>query len=453
MKKLKILSSLFVAYLLLFCFSFKEKNSFLPGEESDAYFGDSHTQINKNDTVTIPLAGNAFVTVKPEGAGEVIGKTGLADWSNSNSVISTYVKTNAGRVALWIKVKVAPSDNKSVVEVSVNGTTKSVTMEGTAFQNYYVGEFNFTNGYNKIDLKGVSNKKDFFGDVSHIVIAGDAVANALYASKPDFYYWARRGPSCHITYTIPTTSNVTYYYSEIVVPAGEDKIGSYFMANGFAEGYFGIQVNAATERRVLFSVWSPYNTDDPTSIPEDQKIKLNRKGADVKTGEFGNEGSGGQSYFVYNWKAGNTYQFLLKGQPDGQGKTDYTAWFYAPEAGQWKLIASFKRPKTNTYLNRFHSFLENFIPDNGYMSRTATYKNQWVYDVTNTWHKVEQAKFTVDATFKANQRVDATGGINSDGYFLRNGGFFSDNNSASPGQIFSYNNTQGAPDIDFNALP
>ena len=30
------------------------------------------------------------------------------------------------------------------------------------------------------------------------------------------------------------------------------------MANGFGEGYFGIQVNGPNERRVLFSVWSPF---------------------------------------------------------------------------------------------------------------------------------------------------------------------------------------------------
>ena len=72
------------------------------------------------------------------------------------------------------------------------------------------------------------------------------------------------------------------------------------------EGYFGIQVNSATERRILFSVWSPFSTDNPKEIPDDKKIKLLRKGKDVHTGEFGNEGSGGQSYLRYQWKTGTT---------------------------------------------------------------------------------------------------------------------------------------------------
>ena len=60
------------------------------------------------------------------------------------------------------------------------------------------------------------------------------------------------------------------------------------MANGFGEGYYGIQVNSDTERRILFSIWSPFKTDDPNSIPDDQKIKLLKKGKGVTSGEFGN---------------------------------------------------------------------------------------------------------------------------------------------------------------------
>ena len=79
---------------------------------------------------------------------------------------------------------------------------------------------------------------------------------------------------------------------------------SYYMVAGFGEGYFGMQYNSPTERRVLFSVWSPFDTQDPKLIADAQKIKLLRKGKDVHIGEFGNEGSGGQSYLLYPWKAG-----------------------------------------------------------------------------------------------------------------------------------------------------
>ena len=32
-------------------------------------------------------------------------------------------------------------------------------------------------------------------------------------------------------------------------------------------------------------------------------------------GEFGNEGSGGQSYLVYPWTSGKTYRFLIRASP------------------------------------------------------------------------------------------------------------------------------------------
>ncbi len=76
------------------------------------------------------------------------------------------------------------------------------------------------------------------------------------------------------------------------------------MMNGFSEGYMGIQQTTSGEHKVLFSVWSPYTTDDPEDIPEEKRVKVLRKGANVTIGEFGNEGSGGQ-------KAG----CIITGQP------------------------------------------------------------------------------------------------------------------------------------------
>jgi len=39
---------------------------------------------------------------------------------------------------------------------------------------------------------------------------------------------------------------------------------------------FGFQVNGPMKEN-LFSVWSPFKTDNPKEIPEDFKIKLLRK--------------------------------------------------------------------------------------------------------------------------------------------------------------------------------
>ncbi|WP_099367034.1 DUF3472 domain-containing protein [Sphingobacterium sp. 1.A.4] len=402
----------------------------------------------------IPLAGNSFVTSPASGYAENIhNPNGLKNWNSANSIISTYVRfKTAGKIVLSLNARTLNSGESSEAEISINNKKVKINLTESTLKEIMVGEFDVPAGYVKIDLQGTKKSGSNFGEVSEMTISGSATAAGLvYSNKASFYYWARRGPSCHLQYTIPTTESVSYFYSEVMVPTGEDAQGSYFMANGFAEGYFGFQVNSPTKRRILFSVWSPYNTDNPNDIPADQRITLNKKGSDVYTGEFGNEGSGGQSYLKYNWKAGTTYRFLLKGEPDGTGKTDYTAWFYTPETEKWNLIASFKRPKTNTYLRSFHSFLENFNPSYGHQGRQAHYQNQWVRTTAGTWLKVSEATFTVDDTYNNQQRVDAMGGTNANGFFLRNCGFFND--YVAPGKKFSYMNQKTAPSIDFTKLP
>jgi len=282
-------------------------------------------------------------------------------------------------------------------------------------------------------------------------LGGEASVGEVYYVNEEFY-WGRRGPSVHLSYKVPEeAADIEYFYNEITVPEGEDIVGSYYMANGFGEGYFGIQVNSDSERRVLFSVWSPFHTDDPSSIPDDEKIILLRKGDEVNSGEFGNEGSGGQSYWKYNWITGNTYQFLLKGKPQADGYTQYTAWFKGPEFQKWQVIASFKRPKTQTWLTRQHSFLENFHAETGAIGRKALYNNQWVRDTNGQWFEITNAKFTADATARKESRMDYAGGVENGVFYMRNCGFFNETT-----QIDSYHKRTALgkePSIDFDNLP
>jgi hypothetical protein len=185
-------------------------------------------------------------------------------------------------------------------------------------------------------------------------------------------------------------------------------------------------------------------------IPDEQKIKLLKKGADVYTGEFGNEGSGGQSFLRYNWKAGTTYKFLLHGLPDGTGSTIYTAYFYAPELAKWKLIASFRRPQTDTYLKKLHSFLENFLPEQGDKPRTVLFSNQWIR-TKNEWIELNNAKFTGDNTARVRYRMDYAGGLVSNSFYLKNCGFF--NNYTTLDTWFERPLTGKQPVIDLDKLP
>ncbi len=397
----------------------------------------------------VPVGGNAWVV-----NGGAITEEGLVDWTDPRIVCTVYVRVDQpGTFKLSLLMNARGGDN--TIRVTVAGKSAEVAAVGNQEKEYFAGEWRINQaGYIPVVIQGVSKSGHDFGVLSGIGISGTAVsAETAYVrdNLDHYFYWGRRGPSVHLNYNTRGIENIGWFYSEITVPQGNDVIGSYFMANGFGEGYFGMQVNSETERRILFSVWSPYETDNPDAIPEDYKIRLLKKGDGVYTGEFGNEGSGGQSYLKYNWKAGNTYRFLLRGQPAGQNFTDYIAYFFAPGENQWRLIAGFRRPHTSTYLNGLYSFLENFIPETGNIPRMALYGNQWAVDKAGNWRALDKIVFTGDNTARKNFRKDYAGGVDNGQFFLKNCGFF---NEFTPlDQAFSRPVGGAPPNVDFSKLP
>jgi hypothetical protein len=388
---------------------------------------------------TVALAGNAFITSAAAGATEVINSNGLANWTSAGTVASAWFRVDAaGSATVAMDARLAGSSS-STVRVTINGTPFTVNLSGAATKTYPVGTvYVAAPGYVRVDLQGVSKNGGYFGDVSALKVTTSAGLN--YASDPANYYWSRRGPSVHLGYAAP--ANTEYFYNEVTVPAGQDKIGSYYMANGFGQGYFGIQVKSPSERWILFSVWDADNG---------AKTTLVKKGAGVVDNTFGGEGTGGQSYLVYNWAAGATYRFITRARPDGAGATDYSAWFYAPELASWRFIATWKRPATSTYLTGVHSFLENFIDTNGYLGRSAQYGNQWARNTSGAWTELTTARFTGDATAANAQRMDYAGGLSNGRFYLRNGGFFSP--YVPLNQTFTRPATGVAPAVDVNTLP
>ena len=398
--------------------------------------------------MAIPTKGNTWIEGLNSKQDRQLLNNGVKDWNPKDGSAKTYFYTEAtGQINIGL---MASADVATTINVTFNGKSQKISITSPELNLVSIGSFNIKKpGYHTLEIS--SDEESAGVDISEVRIGGAATESTVYYAKEDFY-WGRRGPSVHLTYQVPeAASDVLYFYNEIEVPEGEDVLGSYFMANGFAEGYFGIQVNGPEERRVLFSVWSPFKTDNPKDIPENQRIKMLKKGEGVYTGEFGNEGSGGQSYRKYMWKAGLKYRFLLKAKPSGNNSTDYTAYFFAPEIGQWELIASFRRPQTNSYVQRPHSFLENFHTETGNQTRKGMYSNQWVYDTNGQWHEMTTAKFTADATARKESRMDYAGGAEGTAFFMKNCGFFT---GWTPIDTMINREPLGlAPEIDFSLLP
>ena len=402
-----------------------------------------------NITKYIPLAGNAFITKVDKNTTETITENGLQNWTSKNAIISIYLKVNTlGKLSLSFSGKLAISNDYCSIKFSVNGkifivNIKQQIAEASDYELIYnIGTVQIKKlGYLKIDIQGVSKTGENFGGISNIIINDKAAINAQFANDKENYYWSRRGPSCHLNYVLPK-QDVEYFYSEITVPPGQDKIGSYFMANGFDGGYFGIQVNSETERRVLFSIWE--EEGKPKTI-------LVVKGKEIIDKNFDGEGTGGQSYLLYNWTAGTTYKFLTKATPDGNGNTDFTSWFFATEKNEWVLMATWKKAATNTFIKNAYSFIENFEVENGYVTRKAYYHNQWIITTNGKWQPINKIKFTADATGRNKQRFDYEGGVEVGKFYLQNGGFT--NTTTTIGKEFTIANKNAAPVIDLDKLP
>ena len=394
----------------------------------------------------INTAGNAYVT---SGRSAVIDerRNGIRRWSDSETVISFYFRANeCGKMDIALQAR-----GHSDIEVSLLGKKKKTTLDSDTLSRVDLGTFKVKKpGYIKMDIRGLKiNEGRDFGSVAAVIVGGK-MQDVSYVAPKFSTHFGRRGPSVHLGYVLPK-EDVEWFYNEITVPEEGDIPSSYYMACGFGQGYFGMQNNSPHPRRILFSVWSPFETNNPAEIPDSLRVTLMKKGENTTVNDFGNEGSGGQSYLHYEWKPGERCRFLMGVRPDGKGNTTYTAYFFDNNIGEWILVASFRRPKTSTWYTGAHSFLENFSPVMGYLNRKAYYTNQWARTTDGRWIPIKKARFTCDSTGSQKMRLDYTGGTEGDSFFLSMGGFFDEYTKA--GTYFELESTaREIPDIDFSTL-
>nr|WP_184300877.1 DUF3472 domain-containing protein [Roseateles oligotrophus] len=399
--------------------------------------------VTKATAPVVALSGNAFITRAGADAPEWIDDArGLMDWSDPQTVISSYVRVaQAGKFNITLRGS-PPPGSISDVKVTALGKSFTIRMNSGAKQFSSLATVDVAApGYVRIDVQGINRTGPQFGTLSDIVLNGTATPGLVFANDPSNFYWSRRGPSVHLGFNVP--ANTEYFYSELTVPQGEDALGSYFMSNGNSESYMGIQVVAPDERWVLFSVWDPATG----------ATRLLSKGPNVIVNNFGGEGTGGQSHLVYPWVAGNTYKFITRVRPDGLGATNYSAWFFAPEDGRWHFIATWHRENTTTWMKGVYSFVENFNVDKGYLGRRALFGQQWAVSSSGVWTELNKAWYDTDPTGDNKQRLDFAGGLDagSGQFFLRMGGFF--NETVPARQNFIRPLTGRRPALDLNTLP
>lgn len=227
----------------------------------------------------------------------------------------------------------------------------------------------------------------------------------------------RAARSVHLSHP---SAEGTVFYNELTVE--QSVPGSYFMACGFRHGYFGIQEKSNGKKVVIFSVWDPTKGNDPNAVAEEQRVEILHRDDDVLARRFGGEGTGGQSFFNYDWKIGETCRFLVRATAE-EKKTAYAAYFYLPESKTWKHLVTFRTRAGGDTLKGLYSFIEDFRRDtkSAQESRRAVFGNGWVCDADGKWTALTKARFTASgATWEAKETIDA--GIVGDRFYLQTGG-------------------------------
>jgi len=352
------------------------------------------------------------------GGAQVSEEAGVIEWQDPATRICWFgLLTNTGSLDCSVLARLpAGAESKLQLQVAGQSVQRTVKAAGQDPVRVAFGSFKIESpGYQRFTLESLNAKGQPFGDIEALILEGPPAVQAHFNLKPH-----RNAASVHLFYPAPFT-NIEAFYCEVT--ALEDPVWTFYMACGWHRGYFGMQVNSPTERRIIFSVWD--SGDEAVSrdkVSAENRVLLVARGENVYSGDFGNEGTGGHSHLKYGWKTGEKQRFIVTARPSDATHTVFSGFYFHPEKKEWILISSWKAPKEGGYLRGLHSFSENFGGGNGHLHRKALYGDQWIRLARAEWVELSIASFSHDATGKVD-RIDRFMGVENGEFFLSHGGF------------------------------
>ena len=346
-------------------------------------------------------------------------KHGVTRWTDAAQSVNWYGKfAETGELTAKVELQLAEGAT-SKLRLTIDGKSRESTVTGKGSDNIVAdfGSFSVSaTGYQRIQLESLNENGQPFGDIQTLILDGAAVKGVHFNLKE-----RRNAASVHLMYPVPDGADVAAFYCEVT--AIEDPTTTYYMACGWHRGYFGMQVNSPTERRIIFSVWDSGNeVVDRKKVTDANRVTLMGKGEGVYSGDFGNEGTGGHSHLKYMWKTGEKQYFIVTAEPTNKTQTVFSGYWFHPEDKKWMLISSWRAPKEGGRLRGLYSFSENFGGSNGHLLRKALYGNQWIRNPAGEWSELTTARFSHDATGKSD-RLDRFMGVEDGEFFLSHGGF------------------------------
>lgn len=360
----------------------------------------------------------AYLEPDPDGA-RVSERSGITRWRDPDVKVLWFGEFKTpGKLEAAIELRL-PAGETSKLRLTVAGQAHEVTAQGNDTHPVTVKFGNFelaTAGYQRFTLESLNPAGQNAGDLKTLILDGPATESAHFNLKE-----RRNAASVHLAYPVGKGTNVQAFYCELT--AVEDPIWTYYMACGWHRGYFGMQVNSLTERRIIFSVWDSGNEAvSRDKVGHEDRVTLIAKGDGVYSGDFGNEGTGGHSHLKFQWKTGEKQRFLVTAKPVDATHTIFSGYYFRPDQKKWMLISSWKAPKDGGWLRGLYSFSENFGGANGELRRKALYGNQWIETDQGQWLEVTHASFSHDPTGRSD-RLDRFMGVEQGQFFLSQGGF------------------------------
>lgn len=370
------------------------------------------------DELRVP-AFTAYMMPDP-GSARVSETQGITRWKDPAQSVNWFGRfSSSGELHAKVQLRLR-QDAVSELQLSIGESATSLKIHGAGEDHPVTADFGLflipTEGYQRISLSSLNQTGTDPGSIDQLILSGPAAKGAHFNLKE-----RRNAASVHLAYPLSEHRDIAAFYCEVT--AVEDPVATFYMATGWHRGYFGMQVNSLTERRIIFSVWDSGNEAvDRSKVASQNRVTLIRKGADVYAGDFGNEGTGGHSHLKYMWNTGDVQKFLVTAEPVDQTFTIFSGYWFHPVQQNWMLISSWKAPKEGGWLRGLHSFSENFSGQNGHLLRKAGFANQWIRKSTGEWSEVTTATFSHDPTGKAD-RLDRLMGVEDGRFFLSHGGF------------------------------
>ncbi len=358
--------------------------------------------------------------IQPNARGARVSEShGITRWLDPQQTINWYGKfLNTGELTAKVAVHLAERD-ATRLKLTIDQQSREVTATADGNSPVIVdfGSFSIPRaGHHRITLSALDETGKPLADVQKLILDGPATKDVHFNLKE-----RRNAASVHLVYPVDKSTDVAAFSCEVT--GIEDPVSTYYMATGWHRGYFGMQVNSATERRIIFSVWDSGNEAvSREKVADENRVTLVDKGDGVYTGDFGNEGTGGHSHLKVMWKTGEKQRFLVTAQPVDKTFTIYSGYWYRNDEARWMLISSWKAPKEGGYMKGLYSFSENFGGETGHLPRKALFGNQWIRTAQGQWIELTEAKFSHDVTGKAD-RFDRSMGLENGLFYLSHGGF------------------------------